>query len=122
MRKINASSMKGEIRPLSVTASKVMVSTSMKIWARIRSLRRSTMSARAPAGSAKRNNGKLVAAATRDTMRGDESRLVISQAVATLAIQPPMLVMSTALQTVRKTGTLSGLQAVAIAAVGWGLL
>ena len=72
----------------------------MKNWAMISSLRRSTISANAPAGSANRKSGKLVAALTSETISGEGSRLVISHAVATLAIHPPMLVIRTAIQTV----------------------
>ena len=92
----------------------------MKTWARISSFRRSTMSARAPAGNANRNSGTLVATLTRETISGDGSRLVINHAVATLAIHPPILVMRTAIQTVRNAGTVSGLHGVAAETVPWG--
>src|SRR5262245_4702251 len=113
MRNINTSNITGEIIPVIVNASSTSVRASMKIWATIKSLRRSMMSASAPAGSAKRNSGRLVAAATSETINGEESRLVISHAVAMLAIHPPMFVMRTAVQTIRNAGTVSGLQAAA---------
>src|SRR6185436_9434977 len=86
------------------------------------SLRRSTISACAPAGSANRNSGRPVAALTSDTISGDGSRVVISHAVATLAIQPPMLEIRTAIQTIRKAGTARGLQAAATTLDSWGLV
>jgi hypothetical protein len=61
----------------------------------------------------------LAAAVTSETINGEGSRLVISHAVATLAIHPPMLVMRTAIQTVRNAGTVRGLQGVAIGLVAW---
>ena len=55
-----------------------------------RNLRRSTISLSAPAGIASRNIGRLVATWTIDTMKGLESRLVMSQPEAAVDIQPPM--------------------------------
>src|SRR2546421_3760231 len=80
------------------------------------------MSASAPAGSANRNSGRPVAALTSDTISGDGSRVVISHAVATLAIQPPMLEIRTAIQTIRNAGTARGLQAPAATLDSWGLV
>jgi hypothetical protein len=57
-----------------------------------------------------------------DVDADDGSRVVISHAVATLAIQPPMLEIRTAIQTIRKAGTARVLQAAAAALVSWGLV
>lgn len=62
----------------------------------IRNLRRSTTSASAPAGSANRNMGRLLATCTKETMNGSGFRFVISQADATLNIQLPMFAMTVA--------------------------
>src|SRR5260221_3084222 len=56
---------------------------------KMRTLRRSTISASAPAGRAKRQYGKLVATWTIETISGEGLRLAISQPDAALYIQPP---------------------------------
>ncbi len=52
--------------------------------------RLSKISARAPAGSANRNSGRLFATWTSDTMSGSAFKLVMSHAAAALYIQEPM--------------------------------
>jgi len=64
--------------------------TGMESSPNSRNLRRSTISLSAPAGIASRNIGRLVATWTSDTVRGLESRLVMSQPEAAVDIQPPM--------------------------------
>src|SRR5262245_20981974 len=54
------------------------------------------MSASAPAGSAKRKSGKVVATWTIETMKGSGLRSVINQPDAALYIQPPILEMTVA--------------------------
>ncbi len=54
------------------------------------------MSASAPAGSASKKIGKVLAACTKATINGSGSRLVISQPEAALYIQPPTLETSVA--------------------------
>src|SRR5882672_1083406 len=73
--------------------------------------RRSKMSARAPAGSASTNRGRVVAACTSDTMSGDGASSVISHAAAESCIQVPMLEATSAIQSARNSGRRSGLQA-----------
>ena len=64
-----------------------------------RYLRLSKMSANAPAGSASRKIGRLLAACTKATRSGSGLRLVISQPDAALYIQPPTLETSVAVHT-----------------------
>src|ERR1700738_4146050 len=55
------------------------------------SLRRSTMSAMAPAGIPNRKTGRLVAVCTSATSSGDGANVAISHAAPTFCIQVPML-------------------------------
>ena len=64
--------------------------------------RRSTISASAPAGSANRNIGKLVATCTMETMTGSGLRLVINQPEAALYIHDPMVETTVAIHTTVK--------------------
>jgi hypothetical protein len=66
--------------------------------------RLSIMSASAPAGSASRNNGRLLATCTSETMRALGSRLVISQPEAALYIQLPTLDTTVAIHSQRNSG------------------
>ena len=109
--KIRMRSVIGVIAPITVSTHRSSITASIKICATMRSLRRSTMSASAPAGSANRNIGSAVAALTSDTQIGDGSSVVISQPVPTLATQAPIFATSVAVHTVRKAGTASGLHA-----------
>ena len=63
-----------------------------------RNLRRSTISLSAPAGIASRNIGRLVATCTMATMKGLESRLVMSHPEAAEDIHPPMFETTVAIQ------------------------
>jgi hypothetical protein len=73
------------------------------------------MSASTPAGSAKRNIGNVVAACTRETIRGLGDNDIISQAAPTSCIQVPMLETTVAVQSARKTGSRNGAQGDAVA-------
>src|SRR6266404_2745510 len=91
----------------------------------MRNFRRSTISASAPAGSANRNNGKVVATWTIETMNGSGLRSVISQPDAALYIQPPILEMTVAPHTTEKLAWRNGLQgelALPLPGVGFVLL
>src|SRR3954468_9026876 len=80
------------------------------ISATIRNFRRSTMSASAPAGSANRNIGRVVATCTIDTMNGSGLRLVISHPDAALYIQLPMFAMTVAVHNTENVAWRNGLQ------------
>src|SRR3977135_1232516 len=76
----------------------------------MRSLRLSTMSAKAPAGSANKNIGKVDATCTIDTMNGSGLRLVISHPDAALYIQLPMFAMTVAVHSTENVTWRNGLQ------------
>src|SRR5580692_5854890 len=76
------------------------------------------MSASAPAGIANRNIGRLFATCTMETMNGSGSRLVMSQAEATLYIQPPMLDTTVAIQINTNIRWRNGAHAAAAARAG----
>jgi len=83
------------------------------------------MSASAPAGSANRKIGKVVAAWTIETMSGSGLRSVMSQPDAALYIQPPILEMTVAPHTTEKLAWRNGLQGelvLPLAGVGFVLL
>jgi hypothetical protein len=63
----------------------------------MRNRRLSTMSASAPAGSANKNIGRLVATWTSETINGSALRVVISQPAAALYIQVPMFEITVAI-------------------------
>src|SRR5213594_1116065 len=75
----------------------------------IRSRRRSTMSASAPAGSASSISGKLSAASTSATSEGEEESEVINQPAPTSCIQVPMFETMVAIHRLRKRTLCSGL-------------
>src|SRR2546428_3391686 len=73
--------------------------------------RRSRMSARAPAGRASRNSGRVVAACTSETMSGDGASNVINHAAAESCIHVPMLETTSAIHSARNSGRRNGLHA-----------
>src|SRR5580704_10479574 len=77
----------------------------------IRNLRLSKISASAPAGTANRNIGSVVAACTRETARGSGLRLVMSQPEAALYIQVPILATTVAVHSTANVRWRNGAQA-----------
>ena len=90
IRKVSASSSAGVIFPASVSAPRPAAASTIQLWVKSSSLRRSTMSASAPAGNTTRNTAMLPAACTRPTINGDMVSEVISQAAPTFCIQVPV--------------------------------
>src|SRR5580692_830204 len=80
--------------------------------------RRSTMSARAPAGKMTRKTGSVVAACTKPTINGDIVSCVISQPEPTFCIQVPVYEITAATQSERKRGSCNGAQAEPFAVLG----
>ena len=78
---------------------------------KISSLRRSTISASAPPGSARKNIGRLEAVWISDTISGDFESEVISHAAPTFCIQVPRLEASAAIHSARNTRRRSGAHA-----------
>jgi hypothetical protein len=70
--------------------------TAVPISTAINNRHRSITSASAPAGSARRNIGRLAATWTSETMSGSGERSVISQPEAVVHIQVPILEMTVA--------------------------
>ena len=73
--------------------------------------RRSTMSANAPAGTARKNPGNTVAVGTSDTRKGSGARLVMSQPAPTSCIQVPSVDITAAIHRARNTGNCMGAKA-----------
>ena len=74
----------------------------------IKNLRLSKISASAPAGSANRQIGKVLAACTSATISGSGLSVVINQPDAALYIQPPTLDTNVAVQITANTGWRNG--------------
>ncbi len=108
LTKVSASSEIGVIHPIQVSTPSATLTSASPIWIVIINRRRSTMSASAPAGSASRNTGNVVAACTSATIVGDGARLVISQPEAVSRIQVPMLAATVASHRIRKTRSRRG--------------
>jgi hypothetical protein len=119
--KVRSSSVQASTRSSSVSAPSVAAAASIQACVATSSRRRSTRSARAPAGSASRNIGRLVAACTAATIGGDGARLVISQAAPTSCTQVPRFDAIVASQRARKSGSRSGSHG-AIKASGGGVV
>jgi hypothetical protein len=75
-------------------AHRTVVTVSAKMSSRLLS----TMSARTPAGRAKRNTGTVEATCTSETITGLESSVVMSHAAAAAYIQLPMFATTVAVQ------------------------
>src|SRR5438105_1087499 len=87
---------------------------------KIRSRRRSTMSASAPAGSASSISGKLSAASTSATIDGEDESEVINQPAPTSCIQVPTFETIVAIHRLRNSAVRSGAQAPGIARMAAG--
>src|SRR5438046_10404002 len=86
----------------------------------ISSRRRSTMSARAPAGSASSISGRLSAASTSATIDGEDESDVINQPAPTSCIHVPALETIVAIHRLRNSAVCSGVQAPDTAWAGAG--
>src|SRR5262245_20178624 len=97
--------------PASVKTPSKQAASSIHPWVKRSRRRRSTMSARAPAGSESKKAGKLVADWINATISGEAETELISQAAPTFCIQVPIFDAEEAIHILRKTGWCSGLQA-----------
>src|SRR5215213_3866676 len=109
--KVSTRSSAGVMAPIQVRTASIKATKNIQPCAAISSLRRSTMSARAPAGKAATRKGKLVAVCTSATRVGEGVSEVISHAAPTFCIQVPTLAATEAIQRALKTGWRSGPQA-----------
>src|SRR5262249_50054299 len=90
LRNVNSSRLPGVAMSSVMTSANAPEITAIASSVPTRNFRRSTRSATAPAGIARRNIGSVAATCTSATMNGSGLRLVISQPDAALYIQPPM--------------------------------
>ena len=86
---VRTSSRTGDILPAIVIAASAAATTTIHVSVRRITLRRSTMSPIAPAGSAKMTNGKADAVCVSATYMGPALRDTISQAAPTLCMKVP---------------------------------
>ena len=105
------SNIQGWTTPRSVRTPSVAVAANSHTCAASSTRRRSRTSAIAPAGSSRRNSGSVVAAWTRDTMRGEGASSVISHAAAESCIHVPMFEATSASHRPRNSGRRRGPQA-----------
>src|ERR1700688_2844374 len=111
-RNVKPSSHQGVIQPASVSTPRPAAATVIHPWVTSSSRRRSSTSASAPAGSARKNDGRLVAACTSATSVVDVVKDVIIQEAPTFCSQVPTLDATVAIHSQRKSGLCSGLQGV----------
>src|SRR5574340_843348 len=78
-KKVNSSRIQGVTTPRKVSRPRVAAASTIQDWVKINRRRRSTTSASAPAGRITRKTGRLLAACTRLTIRGERLSEVISQ-------------------------------------------
>src|SRR5579871_6416017 len=108
IRNVNTSSTVGVTRPSATRTANMAAITVLAASPAMRKRRRSTMSARAPAGIATRKIGRLAATCTRETMSGSGLSRVISQLDAAVYIQVPTLAAIVAVQITAKAGCWNG--------------
>jgi hypothetical protein len=89
-RKISTKRISGEIKPTTVTMASTRAITSIQLWLIMRSLRRFTISARAPAGRASAVIERLSEAQVNATIREDATNEVISHDSPTASIRLPI--------------------------------
>jgi hypothetical protein len=107
-RNVNASSAHGEICPRNVNTVSSATAASIHACQKISSLRRSKMSAVAPASSPSSNTGNEAAVCISAISSGDEVRTVISHVPAVSCIHVPTDEMVDAIQRSRNSAIRSG--------------
>ena len=113
IRKVKPSSVQGVSAPSQATSARAVDTSSMNSWQAIITLRRSRLSATAPAQSENSMIGSVVDAGTSATSTGEADSEVIIQAAPTDWISPPKLDARLAIQIARKMGMAKGED-------GWG--
>src|SRR5258708_4286384 len=114
-RKVKPSSDQGVIQPASVSTPRTAAVAAIQPCVTSSRRRRSTTSASAPAGSASRKDGRLVAAWTSATSTVEVVSEVIIQEAPTFCSQVPTLDATVAIHSQRKSGLRSGDQGLAAA-------
>lgn len=113
--KVNTTSIEDVVRPSKVRKLRIIATPNEKYCVTRKSLRLSTISARAPAGNASRNIDKLVITCKSDTTKGDGERDVISQPEPTVCIEVPMSAANIVTHRNRYSGIFRGLSEEAFA-------
>lgn len=101
MRKVKRRMVQGAIAPKRVRSPRARAAKSIQACATRSTRRRSRTSAKAPAGSERKNIGRLEAACTSATMVGDEVSVVIVQEAPTFWNQVPRFEKRPAIQSAR---------------------
>jgi hypothetical protein len=107
-KKVRTSSAHGEMMPARVSAQSTRAAASIQACQNISSLRRSKISAVAPAGSPSSNTGRLAAVCMSAISSGEPVSTVISQVPAVSCIQLPRLDTTDAMVRFRNSGRRSG--------------
>src|ERR1700678_3828926 len=107
-RKVNASNAHGDTWPKKVRMARIPTEHSIHACQKISSLRRSKMSAVAPASSPRSNTGRLAAVCISAINRGDAVSQVISHVPAVSCIHVPTDEMVLAIQRSRKRTIFNG--------------
>src|SRR6266404_2195195 len=110
-RKVSKSRRAGVICPVNASTPIVPAATTIQICMTSSRRRRSTISARAPAGRANSTTARLPAVSTSATSTGEVVNDVINHDSPTSCIHVPMLDTTVAIQSARNTDSRSGLQA-----------
>jgi hypothetical protein len=100
----------GDVFPEMVIRPSTSADASMSIWVNMSKRRRSIVSARAPAGRARRKKGRVVAVCTMATMKGDTVREVMSHEAPTSCIHVPTRETTLVIQSNLKNGSINGFQ------------
>src|SRR5690606_7678520 len=117
MEKVKVSSNQGVSSPANPKIAMPAETTIIMICAVSMMLRRSKLSARAPAASEKILMGRVVAACTRATISSELEMDVISQAAPTACTSPPRLDASVAVHSARKVRCRNGARADALSGI-----
>ena len=110
-KKVKHKTSKGEASFLQTMNANSAATSIMNTLMMISSLRRSIISAKAPAGSASKKTGKVVDVCTNATINGDVLKSAINQLAATEFIQVPIFEISAASQNRVKVRCLKGANA-----------
>ncbi len=107
-KNVSASNVHGDVRPEYSRAASAAAATSIQASDTSMTMRRSHISAAAPASNEETSSGAVDAAWTSATISADGAMVVIAQAAPTDCTQVPMLENSDASQIARKMGTRNG--------------
>src|ERR1700733_7301208 len=115
-RKVNASNAQGDIYPTKVSTASMPTEPSIHACQKISSLRRSKISAVAPASNPSRSTGKLAAVCINAISNGDAVSEVINHVPAVSCIHVPTDETVLAIQRSRKSGIFRGVKPLGLGA------